>query len=119
MLMANKAWAAENPDAAVALIKSYLEVARRIQGTKVNDDPEVLASIERWTKVTPEIVKQSTPTYWAPNGRVDTATLQDEQRYYIEAGSTDYQTPVPIDAVYDERYLNAALAQIGTVPDDQ
>jgi NitT/TauT family transport system substrate-binding protein len=119
MLLANKAWAAENPDAVAALIKSYLEVARRIQGTKVNDDPEVLASIEHWTKVTPEIIKRSTPTYWAPNGRVDTATLQDEQRYYIEAGSTDYQTPVPIDAVYDERYLNAALAQIGAVPEDQ
>lgn len=119
MLMANKQWAADNPDAAVAVVKSYLEMARRVQGTKINDDAEVLASIERWTKVSPEIVKHSTPTFWVPNGRVDTATLADEQDYYIRAGSTDYKTPVPISAVYTDRYLNIALQQIGTVPEDQ
>jgi NitT/TauT family transport system substrate-binding protein len=119
MLMANKQWAADHPDAAVALVKSYLETARRVQGAKLHDDPEALAILERWTKVTPEIVKQATVTYWAPNGRLDTATLMDEQRYYIEAGSTDYKDPIPASAVYTERYLNAALQQLGAVPEDE
>lgn len=119
MLMVNKQWAADNPDAVVALVKSYLETGRRMQGTKLHDDPEALASIERWTKVTPEVVKQSTATYWAPNGRVNTATLMDEQRFYIEAGSTDYRDPIPASAVYSEQYLDAALQQIGTVPENE
>ena len=119
LVMANRQWAIENPEAVIAVIKSYLEMARRVQGTKINDDAEVLASVERWTRVSPEIVKRSTPTYWVPNGRVDAATLMDEQRYYTEAGSTDYKTPVPVGAVYTDRYLNAALEQIGTVPEDQ
>jgi NitT/TauT family transport system substrate-binding protein len=119
MLMANKQWAADNPEAAVALVKSYLETVRRVQGPKLLDDPEALAILERWTKVTPEIVKQATVTYWAPNGRLDAATLMDEQRFYIEAGSTDYKDPVPVSAVYTDRYLNAALQQIGTVPESE
>jgi NitT/TauT family transport system substrate-binding protein len=119
MLMVNKQWAADYPDAAVALVKSYLETARRVQGTKLHDDVEALAVLERWTRVTPEIVKQATVTYWAPNGRLDSATLMDEQRFYIEAGSTDYKDAIPVSAVYTEQYLEAALQQIGTVPESE
>ncbi|HEY7067517.1 MAG TPA: ABC transporter substrate-binding protein [Chloroflexota bacterium] len=119
MLMANKQWAADHPDATVALIKSYLQTVRRVQGTRIHNDAEALASIERWTKVKPEIVKQATVTYWAPNGRLDTATLMDEQRFYIAAGSTDYKEPISISAVYSGQYLEAALEQIGTVPETE
>jgi NitT/TauT family transport system substrate-binding protein len=119
MLMVNKQWAADNPDAAVALVKSYLETARRVQGAKLHDDAEALAILERWTKVKPEVIKQATVTYWAPNGRVNTVRLLDEQRYYIEAGSTDYKDPIPISSVYTDEYLNAALQQIGTVSEGE
>ena len=43
----------------------------------------------------------------------------DEQRYYIEAGSTDYKEPIPASAVYTERYLDAALQEIGTVSENE
>lgn len=117
-LMANRLWAEANPGAATAMAKSYVETARRIQGRRIFEDEAALAAIERWTKVTPEAVRRSTPSYFAPNGQVHVETLMDNQRYFIESGSTTYREPLPIERLHDDRYIKAALAEIGVVPDE-
>jgi NitT/TauT family transport system substrate-binding protein len=114
-MMANRRWAEANPAAATALAKSYVETARRIQGQRIFDDDAALAAIERWTKVTPEAVRRSTPSYFAPNGQVHVETLMDNQRYFIETGSTTYREPLPIERLHDDRYIKAALAEIGVI----
>jgi NitT/TauT family transport system substrate-binding protein len=116
-MMANRRWAEANPTAATALAKSYVETARRIQGRRIFDDDAALAAIERWTKVTPEAVRRSTPSYFALNGQVHVETLMDNQRYFIESGSTSYREPLPIERLHDARYIKAALAEIGMVAD--
>ncbi|HLH24315.1 MAG TPA: ABC transporter substrate-binding protein [Chloroflexota bacterium] len=118
VLMMNRPWAEANPAAASAVVKSYLQTARRIQGTKIFDDTEALASVEKWVDVKPEVVKAGAPPIWTLNGRVDADILADVQRYFIESGGTDYHDPLPLDRLYDDRYLNAALAEIGTVPEN-
>jgi NitT/TauT family transport system substrate-binding protein len=114
-LMANTNWAAANPAAATAMAKSYVETARRIQGRRLFEDEAALAAVERWTKVTPEAVRRSTPSYFSLNGQVDVPTLMDNQRYFLESGSATYGAPLPIERLHDDRYLKAALAEIGTV----
>lgn len=118
LLMMNRQWADANPGTAAAIIKSYLLMARRIQGAKIYDEPEVLASVEKWVNVKPEVVKTGMPPQWVVNGRVDVDMLMDVQRYFIEAGGTDYRDPQPIERLYTDRYLNAALQEIGTVPEN-
>jgi ABC-type nitrate/sulfonate/bicarbonate transport system substrate-binding protein len=115
--MANQRWAEANPAAATAMAKSYVETARRIQGRRIFDDEAALAAIERWTKVTPEAVRRSTPSYFAPNGQVHVETLMDNQRYFLESGSATYREPLPIERLHDDRYIKAALAEIGVVAD--
>ncbi len=117
LLMMNRPWAEANPAAATAVIKSYLQTARRIQGAKIYDEPEVLASIEKWVNVKPEVVKTGAPPLWVLNGRVDMDMLMDAQRYFIDTGATDYRDPLPPERLYNDRYLNDALAEIGTVSD--
>ena len=114
-MMANRRWAEANPTAATAVAKSYVETARRIQGRRIFDDDAALAAIERWTKVTPEAVRRSTPSYFAPNGQVHVETLMDNQRYFIDSGSTTYREPLSIERLHDDRYIKAALAEIGVV----
>lgn len=62
-------------------------------------------------------MKTSDPPLWAINGRLHVPSLMDMQRYFVDVGGTDYRQPMPIERLYDERYLNAALAEIGTLPE--
>lgn len=117
MVMMNRRWAESNPRLATAVVKSYLETARRLQGRRLFDDEPALASIERWTKVPPDVVRRSLPTSWAVNGEVNVAVLQDVQRYFMESGAATYREPLAIPSLLDDTYLKAALAEIGTVAD--
>ena len=119
MIMMNRQWAEANPALAAAVVKANLQTGRRLQGTRLYDDAEALASIEKWVSVTPDVVKSGAPPLWAPNGRVHTETLMDAQRFFIESGGTDYREPLPLERMYTDRYLNAALAEIGTVPENK
>ncbi len=118
MIVMNRHWAEANPALATAIIKSYLQTARRIQGTKIYEEPEALASIEKWVNVTPDVVKAGAPPLWVLNGRIDTEQLLDVQRYFIGTGAVDYREPIPIERLYTPRYLEAALQEIGVVPEN-
>jgi hypothetical protein len=54
---------------------------------------------------------------WSINGRLYVPSLMDMQRYFVDVGGTDYRQPMPIERLYEERYLNSALAEIGTLPE--
>ena len=116
--MMNRQWAEANPALATAAVKSMLQTARRIQGPRIYEDAEALASIEKWVDVKPDVVRAGAPPLWAVNGRVNVDMLMDGQRYFIESGGTDYRDPLPIERLYTDRYLNEALREIGTVPED-
>jgi ABC-type nitrate/sulfonate/bicarbonate transport system substrate-binding protein len=118
MLMMNRPWAEAKPALATAVVKSFLQSARRMQGAKLFDDAEALASVERWVNVPPEVVKAGAPPLFAPNGRVHVETVMEMQRYFIEAGATDFKEPIPLERLYNDRYLNGALQEIGVVPEN-
>ncbi len=118
MIMMNRPWAEANPAIATAVVKSFVQSARRMQGTKMFDDVEALASVEKWVNVTPDVVKAGAPPLFAPNGRVHAETVMEMQRYFIEAGGTDFKEPMPLERLYNDRYLNDALKEIGVVPEN-
>ncbi len=118
MIMMNRPWAETNPAVATAIVKSYVQAARRLQGSRILEDAEALASVEKWVNVTPEVAKSGAPPLWAINGRVHVETLMDAQRYFIETGGTDYRQPMPLERIYNDRYLTEALREIGTVPEN-
>jgi hypothetical protein len=93
-----------------------LAAARRLQGRRIYDDEAALAAVERWTKVTPEAVRRSIPTYWALNGQLHAESMMNAQRYFfMESGGANYREPLTIQALHDDRYLEAALREIGVV----
>jgi len=117
MILMNRTWAEANPAAATAVVKSYVQAARRMQGTRIFEDEPALASVEKWVNVKPDLVRQATPPLWALNGRLDVATLNEVQRYFIDTGATDYQQPIPLERMYNDAWLNDALREIGVVPE--
>src|SRR4051794_16007302 len=117
MIMMNRPWAEATPAAATAVVKSYVQAARRMQGTRIFEDEAALASVEKWVNVKPDLVRQATPPLWALNGRLDVGTLTEVQRYFVDTGSTDYQQPIPLDRMYNDGWLNEALREIGIVPE--
>jgi NitT/TauT family transport system substrate-binding protein len=117
MILMNRTWAEANPAAATAVVKSYVQAARRMQGTRIFEDEPALASVEKWVNVKPDVVRQATPPLWAINGRLDVATLTEVQRYFLDTGATDYQQPIPLDRMYNDTWLNDALREIRVVPE--
>ena len=117
LIMMNSQWAEANPAVATAVTVLPADGAAH-PSTRIYDEPEALASIEKWVNVKPEVVESGAPPLWVINGRVDGDMLMDVQRYFIESGGTDYRDPLPLDRLYTDRYLNAALQEIGTVPDN-
>jgi NitT/TauT family transport system substrate-binding protein len=117
MILMNRTWAEANPAAATAVVKSYVQAARRMQGTRIFEDEPALASVEKWVNVKPDVVRQATPPLWALNGRLDVGTLTEVQRYFLDTGATDYQQPIPLDRMYNDTWLNDALREIGVVPE--
>ena len=95
-----------------------MQAARRLQGRRIDDDEAALAAVERWTKVTPEAVRRSIPTYWALNGQLHAESMMNAQRYFMESGGANYREPLTIQTLHDDRYLeDRAPREIGIVPD--
>jgi NitT/TauT family transport system substrate-binding protein len=76
------------------------------------DKDVVVASIARHSTVKdPRIVEAMVPVGLRPDGRVNVDSLVEDQRYYVERGTVP--TPIDMTQVVDQKYIDAALAQLG------
>ena len=64
--------------------------------------PETAALIERYTRVSADLIQQMRIPYWDPDGRVNWDSLMDQQRFYIARGSATYREPLDLPRVLGE-----------------
>jgi NitT/TauT family transport system substrate-binding protein len=89
-----------DPALAEAFLRVYLRAVRVVQAEGFT--PEIAALIERYTRVSPELVLQIRPPYWDPDGRVNWDSLMDQQRFYMARGSATYREPLDLPRVLGE-----------------
>ena len=85
---------------AEAFMRVYLRGVRTVQAEGFT--PETAALIERYTRVSTDLVQQMRVPYWEPSGRVNWDSLLDQQRFYIARGSATYREPLDLERLLGE-----------------
>jgi ABC-type nitrate/sulfonate/bicarbonate transport system substrate-binding protein len=109
----NNEWAARNPQAAQRFLVAYLRAARDLaigNGWQREDNLQVVA---KYTGARLELLRRARPHHLDPNLNVDARQLEDQQRFYMRRGYLKYAEPLPLERVFDFRYLRQAVAELG------
>jgi ABC-type nitrate/sulfonate/bicarbonate transport system substrate-binding protein len=109
----NTDWAARNPQAAQRFLVAYLRAARDLaigNGWQREDNLQVVA---KYTGARLELLRRARPHHLDPNLNVDVRKLEDQQRFYMRRGYLKYTEPLPLERVFDFRYLRQAVAELG------
>ncbi|HEV2527266.1 MAG TPA: ABC transporter substrate-binding protein [Thermomicrobiales bacterium] len=111
-IIGNDDFLATNPEAATGFVAGYLKAARALSGDG-SKDPGVLAIIQEYTGVPPELAARAIPPVYQPDGRIDVASLGQLQSFFRERGQLEYDTDIDPATIADLRYVEGALALIG------
>ncbi len=85
---------------AEAYLRAYLRGVRTAQAEGFS--PEVAAIVEKYTRVSADLVQRIRLPYWDRDGRVNWDSLMDQQRFYIARGATTYPEPLDLQRVLSE-----------------
>ena len=113
VIVTNAKFAESHRDAIERFLQTYIEYVRKFSDGGLKKDNQALGFVEKYTKVTPDITKQVPDPYWHKDGRVNLASLEDQQSYYLSVKSVDYSQPIGLASFMDESYLANALKRLG------
>jgi NitT/TauT family transport system substrate-binding protein len=93
---------------------AYLRGVRDLQTREQIFGEETVASLARWTGLSPDLIKQlqSVPR-WDAKLYIDKDNLLDQQQVFIASGATAYREPLPADRLVDTSLADAAVQQLG------
>ena len=112
VLMAGPSFLRDRP-LAEAFLRVYLRGVRALQTEGMT--PETAALVERYTRVSADLVRGMRTPYVDPDGRVNWDSLMDQQRFYMARGSATYNEPLDIQrALSEDGPRQAALASLGS-----
>jgi len=103
---------AERPELARRWMVAYLRGLRELTGDGWRK-PENLAILSRATSLPVDLIEEAIAPYWDPDGRVNRDDLMAQQRFYQERGHLQYTDLLPIEALLDESWLDAAIRTLG------
>ena len=101
----------ENREVGIRFIMAYLQAARFL-----NDggwtDPEVVASIQKYTGMEPAMIEKSPVAAYSPVGEIDEVGVMDVQTFQIANGYVEYTEPVPFEKMIDLSMLAEAVQRL-------
>jgi NitT/TauT family transport system substrate-binding protein len=95
----------ENSDVGVRFMTAYLKAVRQYSQDKSDRNVEILA---KYTKLSPEEIRESCWTSYQPDGKVETQWLMGFQQWALEKGYID--TEVSIEQIWDPQFVDQASA---------
>jgi NitT/TauT family transport system substrate-binding protein len=102
----------ERPDVAERFVVALTEAARMMQGDNYLSQ-ENLDAYQKYTASTAAALKAAHPAVYDPNMSIPVKGLADVERVYRENGRTDYDKPIDLAKVVDERFTDKALSALG------
>ncbi len=109
-LMANKDWAAANPEAMTGFVRAYLRAAADLEAGGFQD-PETQAIIEEYTGVPASLVAAAVPPRYAPDGAIDPASLAKLQSFFRQRGQLEYDDDIDPATIIDPTYVERAIGE--------
>ena len=86
---------------------------RKFADGALKKDDAALASLEKFTKVTPEVMRQAPDQYWPKDARINAQSLQEQQTYFLSIKGVDYTQPLDFGKIIDQTLLEKALKTLG------
>lgn len=114
-IIANDDFLAANPAVATGFVAAYLKASRALSGDGFKD-PAVLAIVEEYTGVAADLARLALQPVYQPNGEISFATLADLQTFFRGRDQLEYDTDIDPTSIADTRYVDGALALVGTAP---
>ena len=114
-IIANDEFLAGNPDVATGFVAAYLKASRALSGDGFKN-PAVLAIIEQYTGVPADLVRLAIQPVYQPDGAISFDTLADLQTFFRGRDQLEYDADIVPATLADTRYVDGALALIGTIP---
>ena len=114
-MIANDDFLARHPDAATGFVAAYLKATRSLSNGGFHD-PTILAILQKYTSVPPELSQQAVAPIYQVNGEVNLASLGQLQQFFRGRGQLEYDQDIDPTTLVDPQYVNAALALIGPTP---
>ncbi len=111
-LIANREWAAANPEAMTGFVRAYLRAAADLNAGGFQD-PATQAIIEQYTGVPGDLVGPAVPPRYAPDGVVDPESMAPLQDFFRERGQLEYDDPIDPAAIIDPTYAEGAVGDSG------
>jgi NitT/TauT family transport system substrate-binding protein len=101
-----------SPEGARRFMAGYLRALHDLtrSGYKSPSDVSIIA---RYTKLPAETVLRAVPPYVEPNGRMNLAHLETQQRFFAERGYLNYAEPLDLHRFVDTTWLDLAVQQLG------
>ena len=95
-------------------MRGFLKGARDLYGNgwKTEDN---LAIHEKYTRVPVDAIREAREVFTDPNGEINLADLERQQRFLVETGQLAYRTPLDLATMVDRTFLDKALARLGRV----
>jgi NitT/TauT family transport system substrate-binding protein len=112
VLLINTGFVRANPEADVRFMTAYLRAARELYGEGWNRD-DVVTILEKYTLLPGDIIRRSVKPYIDPNGRINLASLEAQQRYFLEHGFLQYRELIPTSVMVDTRVAEEAVRRLG------
>ncbi len=112
VLFFNQQFMDKRPEVAKRFMVAYLKAVRDLIGEGWRKEEHVKI-INKWTKVPEDVIKRMAPPYYHPDGKIDRDSLMEQERFFLTRGELAYKTPLPLDRLIDERFLEQALAILG------
>lgn len=109
----NSAWAAKNPGPAQGFMTAYLKAVRDLEGGGWSD-PATLQILSTYTRVPVETIAAAARPFGEPDGTVNVPSLENQQRFFKQAGRLTYDQPLDIAALIDTSYAAQAVKTLGT-----
>ncbi|MBN9457341.1 MAG: ABC transporter substrate-binding protein [Bosea sp.] len=102
----------DKPEAAERFVLAMTEAARMMQGGDFLAQPNMDGYL-KYTASTPEAIKKGANIIFDPNMAIPTAGLADIERVHRENGRTEYDKPLDMAKVVDDRFVAKAIAVLG------
>jgi len=113
-LMVNSNWYKSHKDAATTFLEVYVQAIRRLADGKIKQDDKALASIEKWTKVPPDVIRSIPNPAWPKDGKLNVASIEDQQKFFMtQTKELNYTTPLDFSKLIDYSALDQALKNLG------
>jgi NitT/TauT family transport system substrate-binding protein len=102
----------DNPEGAKRFMVGYMRALRELARTDFKDpaDAEIIA---QYTRIPADLVLRAVPSYLEPNGKINVAHLEMQQRFFAERGYLNFREPLDLNKYVDYTWLDAALQQLG------